>query len=86
MRRENTYPRKKQLLFKIKKLKLKNKKLLKNARHISRTRALSTISRACLKLRKYVFTRKWKMAVTASIYEINSIVGSMLERIPSNNI
>ena len=29
MGRENTYPRKKQLLFKIKKLKLKIKKLLK---------------------------------------------------------
>ena len=46
---------------KLKKGKLKTKKLLK----IRWTRAVSTISRASLKLKKYVFTKRWKVAVTA---------------------
>ena len=54
---------------KLKKGKLKTKKLLKITRYIRWTRALSTISRASLKLRKYVFTKTWKVAVTASISE-----------------
>ena len=39
--------------------------MLKSSRYIRWTRALSTISRASLKLRKYVFTKTWKVAVTA---------------------
>ena len=54
---------------KFKEGKLKTKKLLKITRYITWTRALSTISRASLKLRKYVFTKTWKVAVTASVSE-----------------
>ena len=53
----------------LKKEKLKTKKLLKITSYIRRTRALSTISRASLKLKKYVFTKTWKVVVTASISE-----------------
>ena len=44
--------------LKLQKQKLKTKKLLKitNIRYIGGTRALSTITRTSLKLRKYVFT------------------------------
>ena len=70
---------------KLKKGKLKTKKLLKITWYIRWTRALSTISRASLKLRKYVFIKTWrKLAVTTSIsLKINS--GFHPERIPSNN-
>ena len=54
---------------KLKKGKLKTKKLLKIARYIRWKRALSTISRASLKLRKYAFTKTWKVVVTVSISE-----------------
>ena len=59
---------------KLKKGKLKTKKLLKITRYIRWTRALSTISRASLKLRKYVFTKTWKVAATASISENKLLV------------
>ena len=56
--------REKEILFEIKKGKFKTKILL--ARY---TKAFSTISRANLKYRKYVFTITWKVAVTVSISE-----------------
>ena len=59
--------------------------MLKTTRYIRWTRALSTINRASLKLRKYVLIKKWKVAVTTSIL-YQKIVGSMPERNPSNNI
>ena len=65
----NSYPRKRKLLFKIKKEKLKTKKLLKITRYIRWTRALSTIMGASMKLKKYVFIKTWKVAITASISE-----------------
>ena len=71
---------------KLKKWKLKTKKLLKITRYIKWTRALSNISRASPKLRKYVFTLAWKGGITASISENKYLLGSMPERIPSNNI
>ena len=43
--------------------------MLKIARYIRWKRALSTISRASLKLRKYAFTKTWKVVVTVSISE-----------------
>ena len=54
---------------KLKKGKLKTKKLLKIIRYVRWTRAPSTISRASLNLRKYVFTKTWKVAITVSISE-----------------
>ena len=42
------------------------------------------MSRASLKLRKYVFTKAWKVAVTASISE--NVLWVPCQRIPSNNI
>ena len=54
---------------KLKKGKLKTKKLLKITRYIRWPRAASTISRASLKLRKYVFTKTWNVVVTTSISE-----------------
>ena len=60
--------RDREVLFKInKKGKLKTKKLLKFTRYIKWTRALSPINTASLKSKKYVFTKTWKVAVTASI-------------------
>ena len=54
---------------------------MKIIRYIRWTRALRTISRASLKLMKYVFTKTtWKVVVTASISKW--IVRSMPERIP----
>ena len=70
----------------LKKGKLKTKKLLKITRYIKWTRALSNISRASPKLRKYVFTLTWKGGITASISENKYLLGFMPERIPSNNI
>ena len=56
---------------KLKKGKLKTKKLLDIIRYIRWTRASSTISRTSLKLRKFVFTKTWKGAVTLYL-KINS--------------
>ena len=54
---------------KLKKGKLKTKNSLKFTRCIIRwTRFLSTISRACLKLTKYVFTKTWKSGRHSSIH------------------
>ena len=72
--------------LKLKKRMLKIKKLLKITRYIKWTRGLSITSRASLKLRKYIFTKTEKVAVTASKNLKANIVGSMPERIPSNNI
>ena len=70
MRREYLgYPGKKELFSNLKTEKLKTKKLLKITSCIRRTKALSTISRASLKMRKYVFTKTWKVSATASISE-----------------
>ena len=57
---------------KLKKGKLKTKKLLKITRYIRWTRALSTISRASLKLRKYVFIKTWKWSSQHLYLKINS--------------
>ena len=65
MRREYLYSEKKIILFEIKKKTVKN--LLKITRYIRLTKALSTTIRACLKLSKHVFTKRWKVAVTAYI-------------------
>ena len=54
---------------KFKQGKLKTKKLLKISRYIRSTRALSKISRLRLNLRKHVFTKTWKVTLTASISE-----------------
>ena len=43
--------------------------MLKVTRYIRWRRDVSTISRAILKLNKYVFTKTWKVAVKASISE-----------------
>ena len=52
------------------KKRLKIKKLLKFTSYIRWTRALSTIIRASLKLREYVFTKTWKWScILASISE-----------------
>ena len=73
MRKE--YLGKEKYCSELKKGKLKTKKLLKVTR---RTRALCTISRqkqssASLNLRKYLFSKTWKVGVAASIYlKINS--------------
>ena len=71
MRREYFIQGKGKYCSKLKKGKLKTKKLLKITRYISWTRALGPMSRASLKLRKYVFTKTWKVAVTAYL-KINS--------------
>ena len=74
MRRE--YKEKENYCLKLKKEKL-FKRVLQNY-HIRWARALSTITRqnqssAILKLRKYVFTKTWKVAVTALVVlKINS--------------
>ena len=67
--RRDTYPGQRKLLFEIKKGTFKTKKLLKIFRYIRWTRVLKTIRRASLKLRRYVFIKTWKVAVTASISE-----------------
>ena len=66
LRREYLSREKRKLLLEIKKKEVKTKRLLKITRYIRWPRALSTISRASLTLRKYVFTKTWKVAVTAS--------------------
>ena len=71
MKREYFIQGKGKYCSKLKKGKLKTKKLLKITRYIRWTRALGPMSRASLKLRKYVFTKTWKVAVTAYL-KINS--------------
>ena len=50
----------------------KIKMLLKITRYIRRTRALSTMNRASLKLRKHVFTKTWQVAVISENKQVPS--------------
>ena len=75
------------LLFEIKKEKLKTKMLLKLPGILDEQESsVQSAEQVWSWGNMYLPFKTWKVAVTASISENKYLVGSMPERIPSNNI